>query len=71
MPRKFDLGAADLSGEAITQINQLEPPAVPGTVLMPFHGPTRRFKVDYVVVDADIPDLPMSMESLRAAGLIA
>lgn len=42
-----------------------------GTVLKPFHGPTRRFPIDYVVVDADAPDLPMSADALKAKGFIS
>lgn len=42
-----------------------------GTVLKPFHGLLRRFPVDYVVVDTDAPDLPMSADDLKAKGFIA
>jgi hypothetical protein len=42
-----------------------------GTVLKPFNGPTRRFPLDYVVTDADVPDLPMSRDDLKTGGFIA
>lgn len=43
----------------------------PGTVLKPFNGPTRRFAIDYVVVESDMADMPMSLDDLRAGGFIA
>jgi hypothetical protein len=44
---------------------------VAGTVLKYFHGPTRRFPVDYLIVDSDSPDLPMPMDVLKSRGFIA
>lgn len=62
----------DLSDSAETEYApHMSAAKAPGTVLKAFNGPTRRFAVDYVVLDADAPDLPMSMDDLRAGGFVA
>jgi hypothetical protein len=60
------------ASELDTIVESAKPAAhAPGTVLKPFNGPTRRFPKDYVVIDADVPDLPRSIDELKAGGFVA
>lgn len=43
----------------------------PGTVLRAFKGRWRRFPIGYVVTEADVGQLPMSIEDLKSRGLIS
>lgn len=48
-----------------------EPVSEPGTVLRAFNGRWRRFPVGAVVTEADVGQLPMSIEDLKSRGLIS